>query len=454
MDRLFCSGSLGKFGIMSSNFDCVVFLNNIEPHFVEVLADFKNVVASTFKLKDEEIRMKKYSVQFKIPEFEKENTRNEGAGFEVNLFPAINYRPPNTPTKRLAGIQIEEALKQIVENPGRKDVLMSSLAESQAEFMQQQNKFVQDLVRLAKFWFKSLYFGGEYILGGDTMIELVCVAAADFKKRSLFDAFSMFILYMSRLSHLKIAFYLDQCGERWKVFSSSSVSPAPFHISTQFRELNLTRRERFILEPANCYNDFLDDDHFSATVRGKIESYAKETMIRFKSPRVVVDREESFISLCSYFRPMPMRLIASDSTLHLNSSCAEYLVGGITSTPNLTPLMNIRKLEGIGPQKRKAIESLLDGHMQFIWTTANAAALSGKRQGLNEVVESVCNMIDQDIRGGGTSYYKREWPTSSIKNHEDYDVTFTVPITTAKLGSIVVSVHWDLSGRAGGCFKQ
>lgn len=426
---------------MWPEYDCVVYLVDEQPPFDKVLKDYKTILAKAFDLKaDEEVRMTRYFLQFIIPELDRDGGRNPGAGMLITLSPATFYDYDDDK-------QRQEVIKLIEVSKDSQFMYCSSIRGFYIEWMHNQTPLAQDVARLAKFWYNSLFFAGEYVPRINMILELVSVSASEIKNNSIWDAFQMFLHFMSRLSTLKIIFIHKKNGQ-WKSLSCSG--PGPFIHSfrikfPQYEELGLLKKQRFILDPANMFNDLLDDDIFPASLKGKIQDCAKNILNKFKAPKVILSEGVPYIALSQLFRPLPNRLIA----ISLNVTNVEFLISGVPIVSLIYPIMKINKAQ-LSPNthKSQAMKKFFRGNLQSINTTANAAAYSGKLQNLGEVVNSVCNMIDEEIRG---EVLNREWPTVNNRSHEEYDATLTIPILSApNLGSIIVSMRIDSNGR---CFK-
>jgi len=125
IDRVIYAGSIGKHTeIMSPDFDVVLFVNNQQPPFNDVLDDWEDILLlhdECLKIDPNSIKKTKISVQFTI-------------GFiEVDLLPAANLVPPhqrqNLDGRKLAGVQLQKATALMTERNARS--YSSSLTESQ-----------------------------------------------------------------------------------------------------------------------------------------------------------------------------------------------------------------------------------------------------------------------------------------------------------------------------------
>lgn len=127
---------------MGSDIDCVLFINDEQPPFKDVLEDFENILNMTDSFNIRDVHKTRYSVQFKALEF------------EFDILPAANFtKGLQADGDVLIDIQQERVLRIIEQDPKKNGYMYSSsLAFSVIRFMKQQNGFVNQMVRLAKFW--------------------------------------------------------------------------------------------------------------------------------------------------------------------------------------------------------------------------------------------------------------------------------------------------------------
>lgn len=142
--RACIAGSTGKkTTIINSDLDCVLYINGKHPPFADVLDDFENILTMTGSFKIRDIRTTKYSIQFKALEF------------EFDILPAANFieNVQGYDSDQLIDIQQREVLRIIAKDPEKYCYMYSaSLATAAIRFMRQQDGFVNDIVRIAKFW--------------------------------------------------------------------------------------------------------------------------------------------------------------------------------------------------------------------------------------------------------------------------------------------------------------
>lgn len=137
------AGSTGKkTTIIDSDIDCVLFINNQSPLFENVLADWEGILAKTDSYQIPDVRTTKYSIQFKALDF------------EFDILPAVNFTVGIQEDRdTLIDIQQQCVLAHIKTDPKKYGYsYSSSLADASVRFMERQNGFVNEMVRIAKFW--------------------------------------------------------------------------------------------------------------------------------------------------------------------------------------------------------------------------------------------------------------------------------------------------------------
>lgn len=137
------AGSTGKkTTITSSDVDCVLFINDEQPTFNSVLDDFENILNITDSFKIRDVHTTKYSIQFKALDF------------DFDILPAANFTVGlQADGDKLIDIQQQRVLTRIEQDPEKYGYLYSSsLAEASIRFMKSQNGFVNEMVRISKFW--------------------------------------------------------------------------------------------------------------------------------------------------------------------------------------------------------------------------------------------------------------------------------------------------------------
>lgn len=145
------AGSTGKkTTIIDSDMDIVLFINDERPPFKDVLDDFENIliIKEDNSLKIRNIKATPFSIHFKA------------MSFEFDFLPAANFtKGLQLDGDLLIDIQQEKVLEKIKEHPKENCYMYSnSLADAAIRFMKQQSGFVNEIVRIAKFWYECFVF--------------------------------------------------------------------------------------------------------------------------------------------------------------------------------------------------------------------------------------------------------------------------------------------------------
>jgi len=197
IDRIVHAGSLGKgTEVLAPDVDVVVFLNKEEAPFEKVLEEWMTLLGDKqHGLNIEKMKKTNISLQFGFAD----------SGVKVDLLPATNFA-------KGAEQQKEAALKDIEKKNTRAEfqsLYAGSLSEAQVAFMNAQSSFTHELVRLGKYWYKTLYLGPKNIYGMKLMLELVAVEVSHKMKmkgqpESLTTAFGEFLAQVSKIDSLKL----------------------------------------------------------------------------------------------------------------------------------------------------------------------------------------------------------------------------------------------------------
>lgn len=247
------AGSIGKkTNIVSSDMDCVLFLNDEEPPFDDIMNCFYEIFVDSPFNEVFTIRKNKFAVQFK------------NDNFKLDLVPAPNF----TGNKKHIDLQQKIALERIMENPKVNCYVYSSaLAEATVDFMERRVGFANDMARIAKFWFKSCSFDGIYISGASTFIELVAVFAARHGQRgprkynSYLKCFIRFLLMLIRFDELNVEFPMGN---------------SVFREHLQFMD----DQRPCVIDPVNPYNNLARN--WKSDAQDLIANYAEATFERLQ----------------------------------------------------------------------------------------------------------------------------------------------------------------------------
>ncbi|CAF1390406.1 unnamed protein product [Adineta steineri] len=226
-------GGVGKKTSISLKFDydCVIYVNNVDPPFKELLGEWNGILNHHLRNISGIIKVTNYSVQFEVD------------GFKFDILPASNYTGSINKTESQANI-IYKKISQEKMDSKKKDIAYlysSGLSELALKFMKKQSGFIHDLCRLAKFWNCTIVFD-QYVSGRSSIIEYLAVKAGQDeeestinRKRSILSAFRRFLSYLADYNQINIIFT--------DVYDESLIMKC---------------EKPYLIDPTNPYNNFLD----------------------------------------------------------------------------------------------------------------------------------------------------------------------------------------------------
>lgn len=194
-----------------------------------------------------------------IPEKRNKNTNViqaliKGVNFDICTAISFDQNPKKQREKVLEKIR---QLPKLTENSYK---YSTSLTETQVEFVKRQSSFAHKLIRLAKYWNKTLFID-SYVSGRSTLIELIAIHTAIIEeqrpKQSLFRGFNEFLKSMSEFDKLNIVF---------DMFYSKAEIPT-----------NVFEQKPLVLDPCNQYSNFV---HFSEKIIKQFKDFANESLNR------------------------------------------------------------------------------------------------------------------------------------------------------------------------------
>lgn len=381
------AGSTGKkTTIFTSDVDCVLFINDMSPPFKEVLDDIHDILSLADSYKISDVRLTKYSIQFKANDL------------DFDLLPAANFAVNCYGNgDQLIDEQHRKTLDFIKRDPKKFGYLFSgSLAKATVQFMKQQDGFVNEMVRLSKFWYKTLYFQ-EYVSGAKSSIELIAVYAAmkerNYDSLSHLRCFGQFLKYLMKFDELNIVFENEYKFPEHQVLDNG--------------------RPR-IMDPVNPYNNFAQN--WSEKSIELIKAYANETYRRLQ-----ILANGCIIQLNVLFVPQPMHLPSLIDAFPNNKSCSQWLIGCYDY--NLLADLKIRNNKLMADFRFRNALEILKNYFRFM----AYSVMASPNCSATEMQKSVQDLISSHVLNE-----KKSWVTAIDEKHEDFDVTFTIPFSKEK----------------------
>lgn len=353
----------------------------MNPPFKEVLEEFNDILTMSDSYKIRDVRLTKYSVQFKANDL------------EFDLLPAANFfvNCHNDNSDHLSDEQHRKTLDYIKPNPEKFGYLYSgSLAKATVNFMKRQDGFAHEMVRISKFWYQTLYFN-EYVSGAKNSIELIAVYAAlkerNYDSLSYLRCFMQILNYLMKFDDLNVVF-----GNEYKF---------PEH---QILDKGRPR----LMDPVNPYNNLVKN--WSRQSIELIKLYANET-----NRRLQFLANGNLIQLNILFEPQPMHMPLLSEIFPKHNNHTQWLVQRLdyNSLPDLK-IRNNKFMED--PRRRIGLEILKTYFSLMVYSVVASPDYTAEK-----VKETIQNIISSHVINK-----KIEW-TSSTDKHEDFDVTFTVP---------------------------
>jgi len=158
---------------------------------------------------------------------------------------------------------VYERIRQLPHPAKDSYFLSGSLTETSIEFIKKQSPFAHNLIRLAKFWNKTIFIQ-EYISGRSTLIELIAIYAANkeekYDRQSILRGFKSFLVLMKDFKTLNIVFEMFYKRNEVETYVSSQ-SP-------------------LILDPSNPHNNFAHD--ITENVINKFKEFAETSIKRLE----------------------------------------------------------------------------------------------------------------------------------------------------------------------------
>lgn len=412
-------GSLGKAtDVIQSDLDLCVMVNKKIPPFddeggvLDKMEDILQQHQNELQIQQGSIKGKnkkrgekpRVSIQFSFSN-----------GIAVDLLPAANLLP-------------NEVLAEIAKNPEKNYYIYnSSLVPSQIAFMKSHDSFTHSLIRLSKFWFKSLSFGDKKLFGGSILMELMGCAAAEDEKRSwqkpsMLRAFVSVLQMVCEINTIKIVFEPVSSQKRkttwWRRIPLSELKArgktlVPMIVGTT----DILKRNCFIVDPANPYFDQLTNK--DSTVIKLLQGFAFETKVRLANFMIDVFQSINQVpfDFVRIFEPQPAQLKTQYPSLQFpDDFCLGYTY---PCAPPCFAGLIIRKKDIYGDQKKRlVIDSLMWDLLAVVhsvqYTFPGATTVENIQTSVDNLIELSFDIKDVP-------------PGSHDDRHDKMDVTLCIP---------------------------
>lgn len=386
------AGSYGKRTcIISSDIDLVIFMKDVHPPFDRLLKEFESILKSMGGT-DKSNRITNMRRTRNLLQFDFD-------GYEFDLVPATDFiSEPNLEAREELMLQQDRALNEMVwwklwQFKRARIDYSSSLTFSAVDFMKNQSSFTHDIVRLAKYWYKSVCIL-EYIPGAKYAIELIAVDAANKvegrRDYTHFDAFIQFLHTIRHFGSMNIVFDYTFAGINQKHWPS--------------KKANYVR----LIDPANPYNNLAEGFLANKSVIEVLRNHAARTMNNFQNywPNHLADRVLSPKFIVDSFRPGIFGAV-KNRTIHV-SRTSEFRIYPL-GFRNIT----IREHRHVTDSDRRLLEFM------YIYLMSLCQQLDGKiHLGLR------ANFIDELLNNLSEQQIFRDKKFDEMNKCENFDVTF------------------------------
>jgi len=301
----------------------------------------------------------------------------------VDLLPATNFvKGQQQGGGDMALLQKQGAMKDIEEKKNTRPECQTwyagGLTESQIGYMKAQSSFTHELVRLVKYWYKTLYLGPRSIYGMKLMLEIIAVNVSNKMKgqpESWTAAFREFLTQVSQIDNGVIN----------------------------------------LVDPNNPYNNLAENFKDRGTELKNLKEFAAATAKKLSNNNG---------DLLEIFQATPPKLPTTIT-----------FVTSFTTGPQkckFNQYMTVRNEE----KRKKLQDSDIAAIKIFLVATINTAAASIVARGQQRMTQrGVEDAVEQQLQKNG------KWMRANAK-HEDCDLTFVFPVTQHEdLGALQVSLR-------------
>ena len=392
LDRFRLAGGVAKKTSIACSFDydCVVYVNNEDPPFKDVLDEWKDILILHLGMHIESPRVTQCSIHFTIKDF------------VYDLLPAPNYATAKQDVEQQANTIWNKLRSSRTTNMAH--MYSSGLAELAVQFMKNQSAFIHDLCRLAKLWNCTVLFE-RYISGRSSIIECLAVKSGQDEEQAaingsllLVRAFRRFLTLLTNYQSIGIVFY----------------DFYPDHSVPKYQK-------PFLIDPSNPFNNFLEGvfDEFLPT----LAKCARETLTR-------LDRCERNFSaeIETLFDPQPdlRHLFANEFDI----SDVVTLLSSRENCEKKSPTLIVRR-ESFGASTLDKMKKLMATVLQHVVATVQVKT---KENDVSEIKKATLTLIDRSFYGKEHSWV----PTA--QTHENYDITFILPLNTPNRDALYISM--------------
>ena len=279
--------------------------------------------------------------------------------------------------------------------------------------------FLSQVARLVKYWNSTIFYSGSQY-GRSYIFELLGIKSGQEEEEnnqedaSILRGFRFFLKRVEKINQQQVVF-------------------ADFYDRTQVRSYILEQKP-LLMDPSNPFNNVMHD--FDSSTQEVFSQYARVSLQRVLKVERQIQLNHSFPDFKGLFQPQPI-LVKAGSEMKLPKS-VNWLVGSRSWDQFFQPDLKVRKAsldtdKYALPNIKKILSAFL-----FI---ANLEAQHKGADKKESAKESIQETIDDLFYGS-----RRTWTTSQ-DSHENYDVTFEIPIGREGGDTLIISSNWNWEPR-------
>lgn len=386
--------------ITCSGIKAIAFLCHKNPPFDDNFSEWKRILTEKPDLNVRKIQIDAYSIHF------------EFNGFTFHISLAVDF-VENPAKKGKIEEEHKSAFRCILHVP---DELGVNGIESRIKFLEKQGAFVYEMLRITKFWFKTLHFN-EQVPDSEEFLETVSIYAANLELSHCSAADQVHLHCFKRILDLIIDFdslnitFLDE-------WSNSGLRTAAKRM--------LAVACPKVLDPVNPNNNLVKGFNDRPSMKSVLISYARRTQVRVD---VVVDNDGSWpksLDASVYvFQPQP----------EIHTRLPKSIVNATFVVSTSTKLVD------------RASRNIRNGLLNFDWLLLEAfnslealfvsfaelckvdkeCKLSDVREKFVKIIEVVVCKMRNSVQG-----------VSNDQDQEDCEITFVLPV--GRVGGVLISL--------------
>ena len=271
------------------------------------------------------------------------------------------------------------------------------------------------VARLAKYWNSTIFYSGSQY-GRSYIFELLGIKSGQEEEQSNQDdasilrAFRLFLKRVETIDQQKVIF--TDFYDKTKI---------PNHILEQ---------KPLLMDPSNPFNNVMHE--FDPSAQQAFSQYARVSLIRLEKVERQIQLNHGFPDFKSLFQPQPILIQVGPEMKLLKPE--KWLIGSRSRNQFFQPNLEVRKSSL--DTDRHALSNIKKILSAFLFV-ADLEAQHKEADKKEFAKESIQETIDDLFYGS-----RRSW-TSSQDRHDNYDVTFEIPIGREGGETLMVSSNWN-----------